>query len=111
VGIYKDFQSNRIAEAQEKQFRINRFIDILLESGYLVFAKYTMKYRGFDVGHCRRPFKPFTKEQEKSFDKILQEEHARLVQLISEAQGNGTADQLYLKYNPRTTDHHKFPEQ
>ena len=52
-----------------------------------------------------------TQEQEKSFDKILQEEHARLVQLISEAQGNGTAEQLYLKYNPRTTDQHKFPEQ
>ncbi len=52
-----------------------------------------------------------TQEQEKSFDKILQEEHARLVQLISEAQGNGTAEHLYLKYNPRSTDHHKFPEQ
>jgi len=73
VSIYNDFQSNRIAEAQEKQFRVNRFIDILLESGYLVFAKYAMKYRGFDVGHCLRPFKPFTKEQEKEIDDRLKQ--------------------------------------
>ncbi len=52
-----------------------------------------------------------TKEQEKSFDQILQEENDRLIQLISEVQGNRDIEQLYLKYNPRATDHHKFPEQ
>ncbi len=52
-----------------------------------------------------------TKEQEKSFDQILQEESDRLIQLISEVQGSGDIEQLYLKYNPRATDHHKFPEQ
>ncbi len=52
-----------------------------------------------------------TKEQEKSFDQILQEESDRLIQLISEVKGNSDIEQLYLKYNPRATDHHKFPEQ
>ncbi len=52
-----------------------------------------------------------TQEQEKSFDKILQEEHARLIRLISDVQGDGTTiDQLYLEYNPRTTDP-LFPEE
>jgi hypothetical protein len=54
--------------------------------------------------------KDITKEQEKSFDKILQEENARLIQLISEVQGNRDIEQLYLKYNPRTTDY-MFPEE
>ncbi len=52
-----------------------------------------------------------TKEQEKSFDQILQEESDRLIQLISEVKGNSDIEQLYLKYSPRATDHHKFPEQ
>lgn len=51
-----------------------------------------------------------TKEQEKSFDKILQEENDRLIQLISEVQGNIDIDQLYLQYNPRTIGH-IFPEE
>lgn len=51
-----------------------------------------------------------TQEQTKSFDKILQEENALLTQLISEAQENGTIEQFYLKYNPRTIDH-MFPEE
>ncbi len=57
------------------------------------------------------PDEEITREQGKSFDKILQEEHARLIRLISDAQENGTTiDQLYLEYNPRTTDH-LFPEE
>ncbi len=52
-----------------------------------------------------------TQEQGKSFDKILQEEHAQLIRLISDTQGDGTTiDQLYLEYNPRMTDY-KFPEE
>jgi hypothetical protein len=54
--------------------------------------------------------KEITKEQEKSFDEILQEEKDRLIQLISEVQGNEDIGQLYLEYNPRTTDH-IFPEE
>ncbi len=57
------------------------------------------------------PDEEITQEQGKSFDKILQEEHARLIRLISDAQGAGTTiDQLYLEYNPRMRDY-KFPEE
>ncbi len=57
------------------------------------------------------PDEEITHEQGKSFDKILQEEHARLIRLISDVQGDGTTiDQLYLEYNPRMTDY-KFPEE
>ncbi len=57
------------------------------------------------------PDEEITQEQGKSFDKILQEEHARLIRLISDTQGDGTTiDQLYLEYNPRMTDY-KFPEE
>ena len=57
------------------------------------------------------PDEEITQEQGKSFDKILKEEHARLIRLISDAQENGsTIDQLYLEYNPRMRDY-KFPEE
>ncbi len=57
------------------------------------------------------PDEEITQEQGKSFDKILKEEHARLIRLISDVQGDGTTiDQLYLEYNPRITDP-LFPEE
>lgn len=73
VGIYNDFYNNRIKEAQEKQFRVNTFIKTMLAYGYLPFAKYAMKYRGFNMERCRRPFVPFTDEHKKLIETKLKE--------------------------------------
>ncbi len=49
-------------------------------------------------------------EQEKSFDKILQEENARLMQLMSEKPENVNIEKLYKKYYTRMTDNMFFDE-
>jgi hypothetical protein len=40
-------------------------------------------------------------KEEKAFKKILQEEYNQLMQLVNDAQENGTTAQLYQKCNPR----------
>ncbi len=49
-------------------------------------------------------------EQEKSFDKILQEENARLMQLMAEKPENVNIEKLYKKYYTRMTDNMFFDE-
>lgn len=49
-------------------------------------------------------------EQEKSFDKILQEENARLMQLMSGKPENVNIEKLYKKYYTRMTDNMFFDE-
>ncbi|ODS33565.1 MAG: hypothetical protein SCARUB_01299 [Candidatus Scalindua rubra] len=51
-----------------------------------------------------------TQKHEKTFDEILQEEHTRLIKLISEAIENADIKQLYQKYNPRMIDY-MFPDE
>ncbi|MCP5003480.1 MAG: hypothetical protein GY941_05930 [Planctomycetes bacterium] len=43
-------------------------------------------------------------EEEKAFKKILQTEYNQLMQLVNDAQENGTTVQLYQKCNPRDFD-------
>ncbi len=47
---------------------------------------------------------------ERAFHEILEEEHARLMQLVKKSQKNGTPVQLYQKYNPRLPDNMFYDE-
>jgi len=74
VGIYNDFHAGRMKEAQEKQFRVNRFIRFYIDRylGYYVgFVKHVMKYRGFEPGRARRPLLPITDEVERDIEATL----------------------------------------
>ena len=71
VNLYNDFHAGRIKQAQEKQFRINRFIKVYLSAyigNHVGFIKYIMKHRGFDMYGARRPLLPLTDEQKKEID-------------------------------------------
>lgn len=48
--------------------------------------------------------------KEKTFDEILQEEYAKLIQLVSEAQAKGTVENFYKNYNPGMSDRMVFEE-
>lgn len=47
---------------------------------------------------------------EKAFSEILEEEHARLMQLVNESRKNGIPVQLYQKYKPDISDRMFFDE-
>jgi hypothetical protein len=49
-------------------------------------------------------------KREKTFDEILQEEHAKLIQLVSKMEKKWTTEHLCRKYSLKTKYHSPFGE-
>jgi len=49
-------------------------------------------------------------KKDKTFDEILQEEHAKLIQLVSKMEKKWTTEHLCRKYNLKTEYHSPFSE-
>ena len=68
LGVYDAIQTSNIPQARDKQFRINSYVDIMLEYGGLPMLKHTMGYRGIECGDCRPPLHALTDKEKDAID-------------------------------------------
>jgi len=70
VEIYKNFKEKKIKKAMELQKRITIAVSLLKKYGGMYAWKTALKFRGVDVGFCRKPMKEkLNNEEEKRFKK------------------------------------------
>lgn len=65
--IYNLYQEDRIHEAREVQFKVNKLIDILIEHGVNCGVKQILCDLGYDAGYSAYPGKRFTDEEKEIF--------------------------------------------
>ena len=73
VKLYEAFNTGKINEMRELQYRINDFIYFVVTKGDMSYYKASMRYIGFDCGFARRPFKQLTENEYSSFAKELEQ--------------------------------------
>lgn len=66
------YRAGKMEEALAVQRQINSNIEAYCSVGIFNAVKYEFRRRGFDCGVCRKPFRPLTAEQEKSFTAYLE---------------------------------------
>ena len=72
VRIHKLHGEGKSAEALAVQNAVNEMISVLIEVGVYPGVKAALRLQGLDVGFCRRPFSPLTKEQEAKLGRALE---------------------------------------
>lgn len=71
VGIYKAFKRGDYAEATRLQYRVTAYIPPLQKFSTLPALRLVMKWKGVDVGRCRRPLRPLSDDEGKRLRKML----------------------------------------
>lgn len=71
VNIYNYFQNGEIGKARETQFKVNRVIELLINSGLIPAVKYGVELMGIKAGAGRFPFTDFTVEEKAKLEAEL----------------------------------------
>lgn len=70
LEIYKLFNENNVAKAQEIQNKVNEVINVLIKYGVFASEKYILDCIGIEMGPCRKPFLPLNEEAKEVLAKI-----------------------------------------
>lgn len=73
IDIYNATLKEDFATARDLQAQASSFILACLDYDYLPLMKRISAWDGRDIGYSRRPFKKFTKEEEKEIKGVLKE--------------------------------------
>ena len=73
INIEKLFRANKIEEARAEQRKANNIIEVLCKFGVMPSEKVLCKYLGIDLGHCRKPFRKLTTEEEAILIRVYNE--------------------------------------
>ena len=72
LKIYDEFHNGSIAKAQEIQNEANVIITEMIKYGVFQCEKAVLTHMGIDMGPCRRPFLPISKEGWESMKKVAE---------------------------------------
>ena len=78
IAIREEYRKGNISGARNLQRSINDFIEAIINAGVFQAAKYCLTLQGIDVGPCRKPFAPLTKEGKKQVEEALKKVEAWL---------------------------------
>lgn len=70
LKIYQEFLKGNLQTAKDCQEKANKIISILIKCGVMPAEKYLLGKSGIDMGNCRHPFAPLTKESKILLDSI-----------------------------------------
>lgn len=72
LKIYDEFHNGSIKKAQEIQNEANAIITEMIKYGVFQCEKAVLTHMGIDMGPCRRPFLPISKEGFESMKKVAE---------------------------------------
>ncbi len=72
LRIYDEFHKGNIEKAQEIQTEANKIIAEMIKYGVFQCEKAVLTHMGIDMGPCRRPFLPISKEGNEAMKKVAQ---------------------------------------
>lgn len=72
LRIYDEFHKGNIEKAQEIQTEANEIIAEMIKYGVFQCEKAVLTHMGIDMGPCRRPFLPISKEGNEAMKKVAQ---------------------------------------
>ncbi len=72
LKIYDEFHNGSIEKAQEIQNEANKIIAEMIKYGVFQSEKAVLTHMGIDMGPCRRPFLPISKEGNEAMKKVAQ---------------------------------------
>lgn len=72
LRIYDEFHKGNIEKAQEIQTEANEIIAEMIKYGVFQCEKAVLTHMGIDMGSCRRPFLPISKEGNEAMKKVAQ---------------------------------------
>jgi N-acetylneuraminate lyase len=70
IRLLAAFRAGDLPLASKLQAEANAIIKVLLDVGVYPGIKHILKRQGFDVGECRRPFRPLTADEKSRLDEI-----------------------------------------
>ncbi len=72
LKIYDEFHKGNIEKAQEIQTEANKIIAEMIKYGVFQCEKAVLTHMGIDMGPCRRPFLPISKEGNEAMKKVAE---------------------------------------
>lgn len=72
LRIYDEFHKGNIEKAQEIQTEANEIIAEMIKYGVFQCEKAVLTHMGIDMGPCRRPFLPISKEGNEAMKKVAE---------------------------------------
>jgi N-acetylneuraminate lyase len=77
VSIYRLFNEGRLAEARNLQAEANEVISILIQVGVYAGIKFALRCQGFEVGECRKPFRPLDRRSQEMLEEVLERDESQ----------------------------------